>query len=169
MHEAMSSALRQLLGKLQVVVISFCLFLLHLVLSIYSNLITTNDHHKKILTYTKTQTPSLRTFLSSTVWSHANKFPATTITMSATESKQEKIDRVQANLPLPEDPPTASDWNSADASINVSKNDGDKLPDINSASNNPLNDQGNGKPSGVRVADGEYLSKVGRERIEKGQ
>jgi len=36
------------------------------------------------------------------------------------ESKQDKIDRVQANLPLPEDPPGPSDWNSADAStVNV--------------------------------------------------
>lgn len=31
------------------------------------------------------------------------------------ESKAEKIERVKANLPLPEDPPTASDWQSADA------------------------------------------------------
>ena len=32
------------------------------------------------------------------------------------ESKQEQIDKVQANLPLPEQPPAASDWQSADAS-----------------------------------------------------
>jgi hypothetical protein len=36
------------------------------------------------------------------------------------ESKQDKTDRVKANLPLPEDPPTASDWNSADGrKVNV--------------------------------------------------
>ncbi|XWW95857.1 hypothetical protein V2A60_003825 [Cordyceps javanica] len=36
------------------------------------------------------------------------------------ESKSEQIDRVKANLPLPEDPPRASDFNSADAStVNV--------------------------------------------------
>lgn len=36
------------------------------------------------------------------------------------ESKQEKIDRVQANLPLPDQPPVASDFNSADArTVNV--------------------------------------------------
>jgi len=34
-----------------------------------------------------------------------------------TESKQEKIERAKANLPLPEDPPTAPDWQSADARI----------------------------------------------------
>ncbi|KAM3499935.1 hypothetical protein MY10362_006843 [Beauveria mimosiformis] len=31
------------------------------------------------------------------------------------ESKSEQIDRAKANLPLPEDPPRASDFNSADA------------------------------------------------------
>jgi len=36
------------------------------------------------------------------------------------ESKAEKIERVKANLPLPEQPPTASDWQSADArNLNV--------------------------------------------------
>ncbi|KZZ99052.1 hypothetical protein AAL_02603 [Moelleriella libera RCEF 2490] len=37
-----------------------------------------------------------------------------------TESKADKIAKVQANLPLPEQPPTASDWQSADArNVNV--------------------------------------------------
>ena len=31
------------------------------------------------------------------------------------ESKQEKIEKAKANLPLPEDPPTTPDWQSADA------------------------------------------------------
>jgi hypothetical protein len=31
------------------------------------------------------------------------------------ESKEEKIERVKANLPLPEDPPAAPDWQTADA------------------------------------------------------
>lgn len=36
------------------------------------------------------------------------------------ESKQSKIDRVQANLPLPEQPPVASDWQSMDETkVNV--------------------------------------------------
>ncbi|KAL9108226.1 MAG: hypothetical protein Q9227_006964 [Pyrenula ochraceoflavens] len=36
------------------------------------------------------------------------------------ESKQETIDRAQANLPLPDQPPAASDFNSADArTVNV--------------------------------------------------
>ncbi|TPX12239.1 uncharacterized protein E0L32_007125 [Thyridium curvatum] len=37
-----------------------------------------------------------------------------------TESKQQKINKAQANLPLPEQPPVASDWQSADArNVNV--------------------------------------------------
>ncbi|KAL8392939.1 hypothetical protein RB595_002941 [Gaeumannomyces hyphopodioides] len=36
------------------------------------------------------------------------------------ESKQDLINRRQANLPLPEQPPVASDWQSADArNVNV--------------------------------------------------
>lgn len=36
------------------------------------------------------------------------------------ESKSEQIDRVKANLPLPEDPPKPPDFNSADArTVNV--------------------------------------------------
>jgi hypothetical protein len=36
------------------------------------------------------------------------------------ESKDEKIAKVQANLPLPEQPPVPSDWQSADArTVNV--------------------------------------------------
>lgn len=36
------------------------------------------------------------------------------------QSKEQKIAETQANLPLPEQPPTASDWQSADASkVNV--------------------------------------------------
>lgn len=37
-----------------------------------------------------------------------------------TQSKADKINEVKANLPLPEDPPKPSDWNSADArNVNV--------------------------------------------------
>ncbi|KAI1085115.1 hypothetical protein F5B20DRAFT_521025 [Whalleya microplaca] len=37
-----------------------------------------------------------------------------------TQSKADKIEEVKSNLPLPEQPPTASDWNSADArTVNV--------------------------------------------------
>lgn len=37
-----------------------------------------------------------------------------------TQSKAQQIDAVKANLPLPEQPPVASDWQSADArTVNV--------------------------------------------------
>ncbi|KAL1865718.1 hypothetical protein Daus18300_007094 [Diaporthe australafricana] len=37
-----------------------------------------------------------------------------------TQSKADKINEAQSNLPLPDQPPVASDWNSADAStVNV--------------------------------------------------
>lgn len=36
------------------------------------------------------------------------------------QSKTDKIDEVKSNLPLPDQPPTASDWQSADArNVNV--------------------------------------------------
>ncbi|KAL7623098.1 hypothetical protein AAE478_006777 [Parahypoxylon ruwenzoriense] len=36
------------------------------------------------------------------------------------QSKADKIEQIKSNLPLPEQPPTASDWNSADArNVNV--------------------------------------------------
>ncbi|MCJ1321659.1 hypothetical protein MMC15_007004 [Xylographa vitiligo] len=39
---------------------------------------------------------------------------------SETKSKADIIEERRANLPLPEDPPTAPDWNSADArTVNV--------------------------------------------------
>lgn len=40
-----------------------------------------------------------------------SKAPVRTVT---TKAPDEKIAKVQANLPLPEEPPVASDWNSAD-------------------------------------------------------
>lgn len=36
------------------------------------------------------------------------------------QSKNQKVSEIQANLPLPDQPPTASDWQSADArNVNV--------------------------------------------------
>jgi hypothetical protein len=40
--------------------------------------------------------------------------------MSGQQSKAEKIEQVKSNLPLPEQPPAPSDWNTADnRSLNV--------------------------------------------------
>ncbi|KAK6074876.1 hypothetical protein SCUP234_04060 [Seiridium cupressi] len=73
-----------------------------------------------------------------------------------TQSKADKISEVQSNLPLPEQPPVASDWNSADAR-NVNVGSGGVSSDIST---------GAGSESGLREpaskADAD-LSKVGRE------
>jgi hypothetical protein len=42
------------------------------------------------------------------------------MSQQSNKSKEEIIEERKANLPLPEQPPTASDWNSADArNVNV--------------------------------------------------
>ncbi|KAI1327196.1 hypothetical protein F5Y16DRAFT_372310 [Xylariaceae sp. FL0255] len=76
------------------------------------------------------------------------------------ESKASKIEEVRSNLPLPEQPPVASDWNSADAR-NVNVGSGGVSSDIST---------GAGSTSGLREpaskgADVD-LSKVGREGVE---
>lgn len=73
-----------------------------------------------------------------------------------TQSKADKIAEVQANLPLPDQPPVASDWNSADAR-NVNVGSGATQSDIST---------GAGSTSGLRepASSGDVdLSKVGRE------
>ncbi|EKD21378.1 hypothetical protein MBM_00491 [Drepanopeziza brunnea f. sp. 'multigermtubi' MB_m1] len=87
-------------------------------------------------------------------------------TMSGQKSKQEIIDERVSNLPLPEDPPVKSDWNSASESINA-KSDGKQAE----LSNSEVSDTGlSGGPatlgSGVREEGCADLSKVGRQGKE---
>lgn len=80
-----------------------------------------------------------------------------------TRSNDERIDAIQANLPLPEDPPTTSDWNSADAR-NVNVGSGGTESDIstgNAASSGLREPASMG--SGVREERGADLSGVGRQ------
>nr|XP_036589260.1 uncharacterized protein CTRU02_00014 [Colletotrichum truncatum]KAF6801265.1 hypothetical protein CTRU02_00014 [Colletotrichum truncatum] len=50
----------------------------------------------------------------------STELPNHTTTAKMTQSKADKITQVQQNLPLPEQPPVASDWQSADArTVNV--------------------------------------------------
>ena len=82
------------------------------------------------------------------------------------QSKADLIAERQANLPLPEEPPVASDWNSADArTVNVQA--GEKQPEL---SNSAVSSTGLQEPatkgSGVREADGADLSGVGRQGKE---
>ncbi|KAH8194319.1 hypothetical protein TruAng_011513 [Truncatella angustata] len=76
--------------------------------------------------------------------------------ITMTQSKADKISEVQSNLPLPEQPPQASDWNSADAR-NVNVGSGGQSSDIST---------GAGSTSGLRepASKGDVdLSNVGRE------
>jgi hypothetical protein len=100
-----------------------------------------------------------------TIFSSSNTI--TDITMSTpatnTESKAERIDRVKGNLPLPEDPPVASDWNSADAR-NVNVGSGGVSSDVSTGdgATTGLREPAS-QGSGVREEGGADLSGVGRQ------
>jgi len=86
--------------------------------------------------------------------------------MSDQNSKAQIIDERQANLPLPEDPPTASDWNSSD-SRTVGKGSGGEATDVSTGNGSTAGLEGAAtKASGVRDANGVNLSGIGREGKE---
>ncbi|KAI0528322.1 hypothetical protein F5B22DRAFT_31229 [Xylaria bambusicola] len=78
------------------------------------------------------------------------------MTHASMDQKTKKIEEVRSNLPLPEQPPVASDWQSADAR-NVNVGTGGVSSDVST---------GAGSTSGLREpaskADAD-LSKVGRQ------
>lgn len=73
------------------------------------------------------------------------------------QSKADKIERVKANLPLPEEPPVAPDWQSADAR-NVNVGSGRVESDIST---------GDASSTGLRepatVGSDVDMSKIGRQ------
>ncbi|KAK7946848.1 uncharacterized protein PG986_011169 [Apiospora aurea] len=73
-----------------------------------------------------------------------------------TQSKADKIEEVRSNLPLPEEPPVKSDFNSADASA-TSVGSGGVSSDI---STGDASSSGLREPASTKEAD---LSNVGRE------
>lgn len=84
----------------------------------------------------------------------------------STQSKADLISERQSNLPLPEQPPVASDWNSADATkVNVGS--GGQGSDISTgdAASTGLREPATGG-SAVREAGGADLSGVGRQGKE---
>ncbi|KAF8858935.1 hypothetical protein BDZ45DRAFT_384597 [Acephala macrosclerotiorum] len=88
--------------------------------------------------------------------------------MPEQQSKADLIAERQANLPLPDDPPVASDWNSADArTVNVKA--GERQEEIptgtSEASTVGLREPAT-EGSGVRQEDGADLSSVGRQGEE---
>ncbi|KAI9742275.1 MAG: hypothetical protein M1818_004175 [Claussenomyces sp. TS43310] len=83
--------------------------------------------------------------------------------MSGQQSKADKIAEAQSNLPLPEQPPTASDWNSADAR-NVNVGSGGTGSDISTGDGATAGlREPAAQGSGVREAGGADLSNVGRQ------
>ncbi|KAI9644001.1 gamma-tubulin [Ciborinia camelliae] len=84
------------------------------------------------------------------------------------QSKADLISERQSNLPLPEDPPVASDWNSADATkVNVgSGRDVTSQTSTGNAQQSGLEGAATGG-SGVREAGGVDMSNIGREGVEK--
>ncbi|KAF4419727.1 hypothetical protein CGGC5_v015907 [Colletotrichum fructicola Nara gc5] len=77
-----------------------------------------------------------------------------------TQSKADKINEVQQNLPLPEQPPVASDWQSADArNVNVgSGGDAERKIGTETAATSGLRE-----PASKAAED---LSSVGRQGVE---
>ncbi|CAK45632.1 hypothetical protein AAWM_05678 [Aspergillus awamori] len=81
--------------------------------------------------------------------------------------KQAQIDKAQSNLPLPEDPPRASDWNSMDQrTVNVGS--GGREGPVSGENNSALREPATASSS-VRVSGEEYhtntqpMSGVGRQ------
>jgi hypothetical protein len=90
--------------------------------------------------------------------------------MPSQKSKAKIIDERKANLPLPDDPPVASDWNSADKR-NANATRGSKDSDITTHAAAATSTTGlRGEPategSGIREEGGADLSGIGREGQE---
>lgn len=84
-----------------------------------------------------------------------------------TKSKDTIISERQAKLPLPEDPPTASDFNSADGRI-TNGGSGAISGDVSTGDGSTAGlREPSSKGSGVREAGGVDMSGIGREGVEK--
>ena len=78
-----------------------------------------------------------------------------------TQSKDQTIEERKANLPLPEQPPATSDWNSADAStVNVGSGRSEAEANIGT---NDASKAGLREPASKEAQD---LSNVGRQAVE---
>jgi len=99
--------------------------------------------------------------------SHFQHLTVPTVIKMPEQSKADLIAERQANLPLPEEPPVASDWNSADArTVNVKAGEKQaELPNSAVAATTGLQEPAT-KASGVRQGDGADLSHVGRQGQE---
>lgn len=87
--------------------------------------------------------------------------------MSDQKSKADIIEERKANLPLPEEPPVASDWNSADArTVNVKAGERQEELPNSDVSDTGLSRGAATKGSGAREEGGADLSGVGRQGKE---
>lgn len=87
--------------------------------------------------------------------------------MSGQKSKADIIDERKANLPLPDEPPVASDWNSADArTVNVKAGERQEELPNSDVSDTGLSGGPATKGSGAREESGADLSGVGRQGKE---
>lgn len=80
------------------------------------------------------------------------------------QTKADKISEIQSNLPLPEQPPTASDWNSSDArTVNVGS--GGISADVSASGKGATTGlrEPASQGSGAREAGGADLSGIGGE------
>lgn len=76
-----------------------------------------------------------------------------------TQSKEQKIDEVKANLPLPEQPPQPSDWQSANAAtVNVGSGRSEGHIGTDDASKTGLR--------GPATRETQDLSNIGRQAVE---
>ncbi|RMJ14014.1 hypothetical protein CDV36_006306 [Fusarium kuroshium] len=78
------------------------------------------------------------------------------------QSKDQKIANTQSNLPLPEQPPTASDWQSADArTVNVGSGGENARVGTDAAARGGL------REPATQQGEGMDMSSIGREGVEK--
>ncbi|KAI1490265.1 hypothetical protein F5X96DRAFT_669909 [Biscogniauxia mediterranea] len=79
-------------------------------------------------------------------------------------SKNDKIEQARQNLPLPEQPPTASDWNSADArTVNVGSGHDVASSDVSTGAGS---DAGLREPASTKDADLSGVGRQGKEGLE---
>ncbi|VZI21655.1 unnamed protein product [Fusarium fujikuroi] len=122
------------------------------------------QHHPTLNSQPSTLNPQLNHITSRHKTSSSQpQLPTQKPPIKMTQSKDQKIAETQANLPLPDQPPKASDWQSADArTVNVGAGKQEGPIGTDSAAQSGLREPAT---KGEEVD----LSNVGREGVEKRQ
>ncbi|OTB10693.1 hypothetical protein K445DRAFT_322816 [Daldinia sp. EC12] len=79
-----------------------------------------------------------------------------------TQSKADQVEEVRSNLPLPDQPPVASDWNSADAR-NVNVGSGGVQSDISTGAGST---SGLREPASKKDVDLSGVGRQGKDNLE---